>query len=77
MNVRARHKAHYFIPFINDFTEFGNVYLFFHKSKTLECFKIYLTLGENQLNMKIKSLRNNQGREYLYDLFNNIMMIKI
>ena len=39
MNVRARHDAHYFITFIDDFTRFGVVYLISHKYEALECFK--------------------------------------
>ena len=31
MNVRARHGAHYFITFIDDFTRFGVVYLISHR----------------------------------------------
>ena len=69
MNVRARHGAHYFNTFIDDFTGYGHVYLISHKSKALECFKRYNRLVENQLNVNIKALWTDQGREYLYDLF--------
>ena len=69
MNVRARHGAQYFITFIDDFTRFGHVYLISHRSEALDCFKIYNTLVENQLNTKIKSLRTDRGHEYLFDLF--------
>ena len=31
MNVKARHGAQYFITFINDFTQFGHIYLISHK----------------------------------------------
>ena len=69
MNVRARHRAQYFITFIDDFTQFGHVYLISHRSEALDCFKRYSTLVVNQLNTKIKSLRTDRGREYLSDLF--------
>ena len=69
MTVRARHEAQYFITFIDDFTRFGQVYLISHRSEALDCFKIYNTLVENQLNTKIKSLRTDRGHEYLSDLF--------
>ena len=69
MNVRARHRAQYFITFVDDFIQFGHVYLISHRSKALDCFKRYSTLVKNQLNTKIISLHTNRGREYLSDLF--------
>ena len=69
MNVRARHGAQYSITFIDDFTRFSHVYLISHRSEALDCFKRYSILVENQLNTKIKSLRTDQGREYLFGLF--------
>ena len=71
MNVRARLGAIYFITFINDFTRFGYVYLISHKSEVLDCFIKYSKLVENQLNIKIKALRTDRGREYLSEQFNN------
>ena len=70
-NVRARHGAHYFITFIDDFTRYNYVYLISHKSEALECFKRYNRLVKNQLNVNIKALRTDQGRGYLFDLFKN------
>ena len=58
MNVRARHGASYFITFIDDFTRFGHVYIIFHKSEALECFRRYTTLVKNHLEMTIMCLRN-------------------
>ena len=69
LNVRARHGADYFITFIDDFTRFGHVYLISHKSDALDCFKRYTNLVENQLNVKIKTLRTDRGHEYLSDQF--------
>ena len=69
MNVRVRHGANYFITFINDFTRFGHVYLFSHKSKALDCFTQYTKLVENQLSTKIKALRSDRGCEYLFEQF--------
>lgn len=43
MNVRARHRASYFIIFIDNFTCFGHVYLISHKSEALECFRYYMS----------------------------------
>ena len=33
MNVRARHGAHYFITFIDDFTKYSDIYLISHNLK--------------------------------------------
>ena len=44
MNVRARHGSQYFITFIDDFMYFGHVYLIFHISEALDCFKRYNSL---------------------------------
>ena len=69
MNVRARLGAQYFITFIDDFTRFGHVYLISHRYEALDYFKSYSALVKNQLNIKIKSLWTDRGREYLFDLF--------
>ena len=69
MNVRARHNAHYFITFIDDFTRFGVVYLISHRYEALDCFKRFQQMVENQLTTKIKALRTDRGREYLSDQF--------
>ena len=69
MDIRARYGAQYFITFIDDFTRFGHVYLISHRYEALDCFKSYSALVENQLNIKLKSLRTDRGHEYLFDLF--------
>ena len=69
MNVRTRYGANYFITFINDFTRFGHVYLISHNSEALDCFTQFTRLVENQLSTKIKALRSDRGREYLFEQF--------
>ena len=69
MSVRARYGAFYFITFIDDFTQYGHVYLITHKSEALSCFRQYINFVENQLDMKVKALRTDWGREYLSDQF--------
>lgn len=39
INARARHGAHYFITFIDDFTHFDVLCLISHGYETLDCFK--------------------------------------
>ena len=72
LNVRARHGTSYFITFIDDLTRFGHVYLISHKSKTLDCFRHYVNLVENQLDKSIKALRTDWGCEYLSKQFKNL-----
>ena len=69
MSVKARYEALYFITFIDDFTCYGHVYLIFHKSEVLDCFRGYNNLIENQLDKKTKTLRIDRGREYLSEKF--------
>ena len=58
MNVRARHGGFCFITFIDDYTRYSHVYLISHKSETLDCFRRYIRLVENQLDKSIKALRH-------------------
>ena len=62
----------YFITFIDDFTRYGHVYLIFHKSEVLDCFRRYIDLVENQLDQKIKTLKIDRGREYLSEQFKDL-----
>lgn len=59
------HKGmEYFITFIDDYSWYGFVYLFKHKSEALEKFKNYKTKVEKQLGWPIKSIYNDRGDEY-------------
>ena len=55
MTIRARYGALYFITFMDDFTCYDHVYLIFHTLETLDCFRRYINLVENQLDKKIKT----------------------
>ena len=66
MSVKIRWGTSYFITFIDDFTHYGHVYLISHKSDALEYFRLYMNEIENQLEKKIKTLRIDQGHEYLF-----------
>ena len=54
----------YFITFIDDHSRFTHVYLMRTKDQAFDMFKCYKTLVENQLEKKIKILRNDRGGEY-------------
>ena len=59
----------YFITFIGDFSRYGYLYLIHEKSQSLEVFKSFKVVVENQLNKKIKNVISDRGGEY-YDKFN-------
>ena len=59
MNVNAKHGASYFITFIDDYSRFGHVYLISHKSKALDCFRLFFNMAENQLDNNVKAVRTN------------------
>ena len=69
MNVKSKHKAVYFITFIDDFTRYSYAYMISHKSQALDRFTKFMNLVENQLDKKIKTLKTDRGREYLSDQF--------
>ena len=52
MNVKAKHKAYYFITFINGFTCFDIVYLITHKLDVINYFQSYMRLVANKLKQK-------------------------
>ena len=58
ISVGARHGTWYFITFIDDFTRYGHVYRISHKSKALDCFIRCINLVENQLDKRLKTLKN-------------------
>ncbi|KAK2976358.1 hypothetical protein RJ640_014189 [Escallonia rubra] len=69
MSVKARHGASYFLTLIDDYTRYGYVYLISHCYEALEYFKRFVAEVENQKEKSLKTLRNDQGREYLLDHF--------
>ena len=54
----------YFITFIDDFYQYGYVYLIKEKIDALEMFKVFRTEVEKQLGKFIKIVRSNRGGEY-------------
>ena len=54
----------YFVTFIDDFSRYGYVFLILEKSQVPNCFKIFKTEVENQLDTTIKVLRSDRGGEY-------------
>lgn len=56
----------YFITFIDDFSRYCYIYLLSEKSQSLEAFKIFKTEVENQLDLKIKTVRSDRGGRILW-----------
>nr|GEX76667.1 zinc finger, CCHC-type [Tanacetum cinerariifolium] len=67
--IVSRQGANCFIPFTNDFSRYGYVYLLKHKHELFETFKVFQKEIENQLGKIIKSLRSDRGGEYMSQEF--------
>ncbi|KAL0811972.1 hypothetical protein ABMA28_009370 [Loxostege sticticalis] len=64
IQVTSLGGARYFLTFIDDFSRKVCVFTLKSKSECLNKFKEYKCLVENQLNVKIKTLRTDNGTEY-------------
>ena len=62
----------YFLSIVDDYSRKVWVYLLKNKSECLEKFKVWKTLVENQTNLKIKSLRTDNGLEFVNQEFNDL-----
>ena len=69
MFVHARGGFVYFITFIDDYSQYGYLYLIRYKSKAFERFKEYKNEVEKQLGRSIKSFRLDRGGQYLSQVF--------
>ena len=65
MNAKTRHRAFYFLNFIDDYSEYGYVCLLSHHYKALDVFKCFVAEVETQLEHRVKTLLTDHGREYL------------
>ena len=63
--VQSRHHSKYWITFIDDCTRFWVVLPLRDKAGAFAAFKQFKALAENQLNAKIKALRDDKGGEYM------------
>jgi transposase InsO family protein len=59
----------YYILFIDDFSRMCWIGLLKHKDEAFEKFQIFKALVENELDLKIKCLRSDRGREYTSNEF--------
>jgi transposase InsO family protein len=65
--------ARYFVTFIDDFSRKTHVYLLKAKGEVLDKFKAYKALVENQTSMKIKTLRSDNGGEFVSKNFDDFL----
>ncbi|KAL0386235.1 UNVERIFIED_CONTAM: Retrovirus-related Pol polyprotein from transposon TNT 1-94 [Sesamum radiatum] len=65
LNTQARGGFSYFITFTDNHSRYGYVYLMRYKSEAFRRFKEFRLEVENQTGRKIKTLRSDQGGEYL------------
>ena len=71
MPVKSLGGASYFLTFIDDSTRKVWVYLLKNKSDTFDAFKKFLAMVENQSGRKLKTLRTDNGGEYVSSEFKN------
>lgn len=64
MEVESFSKCKYFATFIDDYSRKTYVYIMKHKSEVLEKFKEFKQMSENQLDLKVKVIRTDNGMEY-------------
>ena len=63
--VQSRHHARYWITFIDDYSRYWVVYPLKQKNGAFSAFKSFVALAENQLNCKVKVIRDDKGGEYV------------
>ena len=55
---------------MDDFTRMTWLFLLKKKSETFNCFQVFKELTENEIDMKIKCLRSDNGGEFVSNEFN-------
>lgn len=70
MPVRSLGGARYFVSFIDDFSRKVHIYVLKSKAEVFDKFVLFKKLIENQLDLKIKTMRSDNGTEYVNRNFN-------
>jgi hypothetical protein len=73
MKTTSRGGARYFFTFIDDFSRKTHVYLLRAKGEVFDKFKEYKALVENQIGMKIKTLKLDNKGEFVSKNFDNFL----
>lgn len=64
ISIANRSQYAYFMVLVDDFSRFTTVYLLREKSEVFKYFKEYKSMVENKFNLKIATLRSDNGGEY-------------
>ena len=62
---KSPHREQYYILFIDEFSRMCWIDLLKHNDEAFENFNIFKDLVENELDLKIKYLKSNEGSEYI------------
>ena len=65
--------SRYFITFIDDYSRYSTVYILKRKSEALEYFKTYEKSCLTQLGYQVRSLRSDNGGEYVSQEFESYL----
>lgn len=74
MSVNSIGGKKYFVTFIDDFSRKCFVYVISQKNQVFRCFKDFKLLVEGQMELKIKTLRTDNGGEYLNNDFKRFLI---
>ena len=71
MRTKGLEGELYFMLLVDDYTRMTWVCFLKKKSKAFECFKIFKEMVENETDLKIKTLRSENGGEFTSNEFWN------
>lgn len=70
MPVKSLGGARYFVTFIDDFTRKVHIFVLKSKAEVFDKFVLYKKSVENELDLKIKTMRSDNGTEFVNKNFN-------
>lgn len=73
INTTSIGGSRYFAAFIDDKSRYTSVYFLKTKDAVFEAFKEYRAMAEKQTGFKIKTLRSDNGREYISNAFESYL----
>ena len=66
----------YFVTFIDDYSRCCSIYFLKYKSEVLEKFKEFAAITTNQSGQRIRTLRTDNGGEYVSEEFTTYLKLK-
>lgn len=70
--VNTHGGARYFLSIVDDYSRKVWLHFLKNKGKTVEKFKKWLTLVQNKIGKKVKTIRTNRGLEFVNQQFNEL-----